>query len=225
MNSKGKLIVIEGLDGSGKATQTAELTQRFMQDYPKVKHISFPNYSNPSSALVKMYLGGELGSSPDDVNAYAASSFYAVDRYASFKQFWEKDYNNGCIIIADRYTTSNAIYQLSKVANREKPSFLHWLDTYEYKQLQLPKPDAVIYLDMPVEVSQQLLAKRYNGDENKKDLHEKNFDFLKECRISALYASQILNWNVVSCAKNGKPRPIEDISDEVFELAKRAVEA
>ena len=224
MDSKGKLIVIEGLDGSGKATQTAELTQRFMQNYPKVKHISFPNYSNPSSALVKMYLGGELGSSPDDVNAYAASSFYAVDRYASFKQFWEKDYNNGCIIIADRYTTSNAIYQLSKVANREKPSFLHWLDTSEYKQLQLPKPDAVIYLDMPVEVSQQLLAKRYNGDENKKDLHEKNFDFLKECRISALYAAQILNWDVVSCAKDGKPRPIEDISSEVFELAKRAIE-
>lgn len=224
MNSKGKLIVIEGLDGCGKATQTAELTQRLMQNYPKVKHISFPNYSNPSSALVKMYLGGELGSSPDDVNAYAASSFYAVDRYASFKQFWEKDYNSGCIIIADRYTTSNAIYQLSKVANREKPSFLHWLDTYEYKQLQLPKPDAVIYLDMPVEVSQQLLAKRYNGDENKKDLHEKNFEFLKECRNSALYAAQILNWNVVSCAKNGKPRSIEDISDEVFELAKREAE-
>lgn len=216
--SKGKLIVIEGLDGSGKGTQTALLTKVLSNMNIEVKQVSFPDYNNPSSALVKMYLNGELGSSPSDVNAYAASSFYAVDRYASYKQFWQSDYQNGTVILADRYATSNAIYQLSKIKDDERNEFLNWLEFYEYTQLQLPKPDAVIYLDMPIEISQQLLTQRYNGDTTKKDLHESNFEFLKQCRKSALYAVEQQGWRLVECSKDNQPRSIEDIHSEVLQL-------
>lgn len=214
--NKGRLIVIEGLDGSGKATQTKLLNTALIKKGYNVKQVSFPDYDNPSSALVKMYLGGELGESPADVNPYAASSFYAVDRYASYKQFWQKDYDNGMLILADRYTTSNAIYQLAKVKNNMRDSFLNWLEDYEYNLLGMPAPDKVIYLDMPPEISQELMMKRYNGDESKKDLHESNFKFLLECRQSALYSAQKLNWSVIDCGKDGKPYSIEDIHKAVL---------
>ena len=217
--NNGKLIVIEGLDGSGKGTQTALLTKALADINIKVKQVSFPDYSNPSSALVKMYLNGALGNKPSDVNAYAASSFYAVDRYASYKQFWQSDYESGTVILADRYATSNAIYQLSKLDDSERNDFLNWLEFYEYTQLQLPKPNAVIYLDMPIEISQQLLSQRYNGDDNKKDLHESNFDFLKQCRKSALYALKQQGWKLVECSKDNKPRSIEDIHGQVKDIA------
>jgi dTMP kinase len=221
--SKGKLIVIEGLDGSGKGTQTALLTKALADMNIKVKQVSFPDYNNPSSSLVKMYLNGELGSNPGDVNPYAASSFYAVDRYASYKQFWENDYQSDTVILADRYTTSNAIYQLSKLKNDERNEFLSWLEFYEYTQLQLPKPNAVIYLDMPIEISQQLLNQRYNGDTTKKDLHESNFEFLKQCRESALYSSSQQGWQIVKCSADNQPRSIEDIHKEVLQLVLTAL--
>lgn len=221
--NKGKLIVIEGLDGSGKGTQTALLTAALTEKGINVKQVSFPDYNNPSSSLVKMYLNGELGSKPDDVNAYAASSFYAVDRYASYKQFWQADYEAGTVILADRYATSNAIYQLSKLAENERTDYLNWLEFYEYSQLQLPKPDAVIYLDVPIEISQKLLDKRYSGDTTKKDLHESNLEFLKQCRKSALYSAQVQGWQIVSCAENGDLRSIEDIHNEVVQLVLNAL--
>ena len=219
----GKLIVIEGLDGSGKGTQTALLTKALSDMNIKVKQVSFPDYSNPSSSLVKMYLNGELGSNPGDVNPYVASSFYAVDRYASYKQFWEKDYQSVTVILADRYTTSNAIYQLSKLKNDERNEFLSWLEFYEYTQLQLPKPNAVIYLDMPIEISQQLLNKRYNEKKKKKDLHESNFEFLKQCRESALYSASQQGWQIVKCSADNHPRSIEDIHKEVLQLVLNAL--
>lgn len=216
--SKGKLIVIEGLDGSGKGTQTALLTKSLAEMGIKVKQVSFPDYNNPSSSLVKMYLNGELGNKPNDVNAYAASSFYAVDRYASYKQFWYRDYEMGTVILADRYATSNAIYQLAKLKDNERNEFLNWLEFYEYNQLGLPKPDVVIYLDMPIEISQQLLNQRYNGDITKKDLHESNFGFLEQCRKSALYASAQQGWQLVECSKDNKPRSIDDIHNDILQL-------
>lgn len=216
--SKGKLIVIEGLDGSGKATQTALLKSALEGKGMQIKQVSFPDYNNPSSSLVKMYLNGELGGSPDDVNAYAASSFYAVDRYASYKKYWQEDYKSGKVILADRYSTSNAIYQLSKVEKDERDDFLQWLAHYEYNCMGLPEPDMVIYLDMPLEVSQKLLTQRYNGNENKKDLHESNFKFLKQCRESAIYSAKKMNWQIVSCAKNGSPRTIESIHNDIINI-------
>ena len=149
---KHNLIVIEGLDGSGKGTQTALLRDRIISEGYAVKQISFPNYSESSASLVKSYLSGEFGSSPDSVNAYAASSFYAVDRYAAYKKHWEADYLGGVNILADRYTTSNAVYQMTKLPKKEWDSYLEWLEDYEYRLLELPSPDKVIYLDMSPQV-------------------------------------------------------------------------
>ena len=174
--------------------------------------MSFPNYDEPSSALVKMYLNSEFGNSPDDVNVYAAASFYAVDRYASYKKFWQENYENGQIIIADRYTTSNEIYQLCRLKKSQWDEYLCWLEDYEYNKLGLPKPDLVAYLDMPVEVSQKLMQNRYNGDNSKKDLYEKNVEFLKKCRETAMYTAQKFDWKVVPCSEGEKPKPISEIN-------------
>ena len=212
---ENKFIVIEGLDGSGKATQT-EILRKFLTDNGNtVTKLTFPDYKNKSSALVKMYLDGELGDNPSMVNAYAASAFYAVDRVASYLKYWKKDYENGNYILADRYATSNIIYQMSKVPQEEKDSFIEWQYDFEYNKLGLPAPTQVIYLDVEPEVSQKLMLKRYNGDESKKDLHEKNVDFLLTCRENALYAAKKLGWKVISCTKDGEMKSIEDIFEEI----------
>lgn len=212
----GKLIVIEGLDGSGKATQAALLCERLAQTGAEPIKLSYPDYDSPSSSLVKMYLSGELSENPNDINAYAASSFYAVDRCASYLKFWKKDYENGRLFVADRYATSNAIYQASKLQKDNRDEFLSWIEDYEYTKLNLPRPDLVIYLDMAVEVSQKLLSQRYSGDENQKDIHEKNVQFLAECRTSALYAAKKLGWVVIRCDDGENPKTIQDIAADVF---------
>lgn len=214
----GRLIVIEGLDGSGKATQTGMLCDELTgKDFP-VKHISFPDYDEPSSALVKMYLGGEFGKSPNDVNAYAASSFYAVDRYASYAKIWKNDYLSGSVIVADRYTTSNIVYQLSKLPQKEWDGFIDWVQDFEYKKLGLPKPDITVFLDMPPQVSQRLLNERYHGDVNKKDIHESNVRFLTECRECAAYAAKKLGWCVINCADGDHPKTIQQIHSELMQI-------
>ncbi|MGN1129780.1 MAG: dTMP kinase [Ruminococcus sp.] len=211
----GKFIVIEGLDGSGKATQTEILRKYLEQKGKNVTKLTFPDYDNPSSSLVKMYLGGQLGENPADVNAYAASAFYSVDRVSSFLQFWKKDYEKGNVILADRYATSNIIYQMTKLPCEQWDSFIEFQEDFEYKKLAVPKPDLIIYLDVEPDVSQRLLSNRYSGDESKKDLHEKNVDFLLNCRKSALYAAEKLNWKRISCTENGTMRTIEDISNDI----------
>lgn len=211
----GKFIVIEGLDGSGKATQTEILKKAFESEGEKVLKLSFPDYDNPSSALVKMYLGGEFGDNPADVNAYAASAFYTVDRIAAFLKYWKKDYENGTIILADRYATSNIIYQMSKLPENEWDNFIAFQEDFEYKKVNVPKPDTVIYLDVEPDVSQKLLSGRYSGDESKKDLHEKNLKFLLECRKSAMYAAGKLGWIKISCTENGEMRSVENIAEDI----------
>ena len=214
---KSKIIVIEGLDGSGKATQTKILAEMLADKGYKVRKLEFPDYANPSSSLVKMYLGGDFGSNPNDVNAYAASSFYAVDRVASFLQFWKTDYEEGTVILSDRYATSNIIYQMSKVEDSQRDEFIEWQNDFEYNKLGIPKPDAVIYLDVEPEVSQKLMEKRYGGDMSKMDLHERNVKFLLDCRKSALYAAEKCNWKVINCCENGEIKSIEKISEEIKE--------
>ena len=213
---KHNLIVIEGLDGSGKGTQTALLRERIISSGYAVRHISFPNYEETSAALVKSYLAGEFGSAPDSVNAYAASSCYAVDRYAAYKKHWAADYLGGVNILADRYTTSNAVYQMTKLPPEKWDGDLAWLEDYEYRLLGLPAPDVVIYLDMPPQVSQRLMSGRYSGDESRKDIHESNISFQEQCRNSALYSAERLGWNVISCSEGEQPRSIDDISDEIW---------
>ncbi len=212
---KSKIIVIEGLDGSGKATQTQILAQKLCGQGFNVKKLEFPDYASQSSALVKMYLNGDFGDKPEDVNAYTASAFYAVDRAASFMRSWKKDYEQGCVILSDRYATSNIIYQMSKLDKSEYDRFIRWQEDFEYEKLGIPKPDVVIYLDVEPEVSQKLMEKRYGGDNAKKDLHEKNLKFLLECRESAMYAAQKCDWRIINCCENGQIKSIEKISEEI----------
>lgn len=211
------LVVLDGLDGSGKSTQLARLNEYFASQNRDYTQISFPDYEQPSSALVRMYLQGDFGGSPDAVNAYAASSFYAVDRYASYKKFWQKDYEAGKLILAARYTTSNAIHQMGKLPRTEWDAYLQWLEEYEYGLLGLPRPDKVIFLDMPLDISQRLLSARYDGEEGKKDIHERNLTYLQTCRESALYAAEKMGWVLVSCGENGRPLPVEVISNRLYE--------
>lgn len=211
----GKLIVIEGLDGSGKATQTKNLFDYLTSNGEQVVKVTFPDYDSPASALVKMYLNSEFGDDPNAVNAYSASAFYAVDRVASYIKNWKEDYLSGKTILCDRYATSNIIYQMSKVPQEDRDSFIDWQYDFEYNKLGLPAPTQVIYLDVEPEVSQKLMLKRYNGDESKKDLHEKNVDFLLTCRENALYAAKKLGWKVISCTKDGEMKSIEYIFEEI----------
>ncbi|MBR1592543.1 MAG: deoxynucleoside kinase [Ruminococcus sp.] len=214
----GKLIVIEGLDGSGKATQADRIFKILENKDENVRKVSFPDYESNSSALIKMYLGGEFGSSPDDVNPYAASSFYAVDRYASYTKNWRDFYLGGGIVIADRYTTSNAIHQCAKLREEKWNGFIDWLFSYEYNLLGIPAPAQTVYLRVDPEISRRLITQRYNGDETKRDIHEADTAYLEKVRRAADYCAEKLNWKTVECAADGSMRRIEDITDEILGL-------
>ena len=211
---KAKLYVIEGLDGSGKATQTDLLCEYLQQKGQDYLHISFPDYDDPSSTLVKMYLSGELGGL-EEVNPFGASLFYSVDRYASYCKHWKKDYEAGRLIIADRYTTSNVGHQMSRLPREQWDDYLEWLFETEYGRIGLPKPDKVIYLDVDPEVSRVLLSRRYEGDESKRDIHEANFNYLLHCRDAALYGAEKMGWSIVSCTREGAILPREEIAASI----------
>ena len=212
----GKLIVLEGTDGSGKSTQFRLLTQRLTQDKFTFEKLVFPQYSEPSSALIRMYLGGEFGHSPSDVNAYAASVFFAVDRYASFKKVWGDWYENGGLIVSDRYTTSNAVHQTSKEPEEKQAEFLHWLYEFEYDKLGLPRPDLTIYLDVPTDFTEKLMRRREADTNTTADIHEQDLSYLATCRESGRAAAQFYGWTMVNCVKDGAMRSIEDIHEEIY---------
>lgn len=220
----GKLIIIEGLDGSGKNTQAKLLAQTLKTAGKPVRMVSFPDYDSASSALVKMYLSGEFGTQPDDVNAYAASTFFAVDRYASWKRDWGSFYKNGGIIVADRYTTSNAVHQCCKLPSEQWEGYLNWLFSFEYDLLGLPAPDLVIYLQVDVGDTQKLMDKRYHSDENRKDIHEGNLEYLAHAREAAEYCATKLGWKTVHCHANGVMRSIEAIHKKVIQAVEESVE-
>lgn len=218
-----KLIIIEGLDGCGKSTQTALIEKYLKSENVAFKKIKLPDYDSPSSTLVKMYLGGEFGRDADSVNAYAAGAFYAVDRFASYKLGWKKDYEDGTLILADRYATSNSIYQMEKLEPSQWDEYLDWSADFEYNKIGIPKPDLVIYLDMPVEISQRLMTSRYDGDENKKDVHEANVAFLNRCRASALYAAEKQGWVVINCSDGVNPLPVKEIHNKIVQYVKEEI--
>lgn len=220
----GKLIVIDGLDGSGKSTQHDLLLASLKKEKTPVKGISFPDYKNPSAALINLYLGGAFGKDPNDVNAFAASSFYAVDRYASYKSFWEKDYHNGTNIIAARYTSSNLFYQMEKLPKNDWDDYIHWALDYEYNRMGIPAPDQVVFLDMPPEISRSLISSRYEGDESKRDIHEQDFDYLCRCRESALYACEKLGYTILPCAEKNTPLSIETIHEKMKKITREVLD-
>ena len=212
----GKLIVIEGTDGSGKSTQFRLLTQRLENENIAFQKIVFPQYSEPSSALIRMYLGGEFGTNPSDVNAYAASSFYAIDRYASYKKIWGQWYEQGGLVICDRYTTSNAVHQASKEPEDRRQEFLKWLYDFEYDRLGLPRPDLTLYLDVPTDFTERLLRHREQDPHTTADIHERNSAYLASCRRTGRAAAEYYGWTIISCTENGKMRSIEDIHEEIY---------
>ena len=220
----GKLIVIEGTDGSGKSTQFRMLSQHLNQDGREFKHIVFPRYDQESSALIRMYLGGQFGSKPSDVNAYAASSFYAVDRYASYKMDWGEWYENGGLILSDRYTTSNAVHQASKEAPEDREKYLHWLYDFEYDKLKLPCPDLVIYLDVPTDFTEKMLRSREAATNTKADIHEQDMTYLATCRETGRTAAAYYGWTVINCVADGKMRSIEDIHEEIYRHVQTCLE-
>lgn len=215
---KGILVVLEGLDGSGKATQAQLLYEALDARDRPVKQITFPNYGSDSSALVKMYLGGAFGQHVDDVNAYAASSFYSVDRYASYKTEWGAFYHAGGLVIADRYTTSNAVHQCAKQPRPQWDAYLDWLFDFEYRKIAIPAPDLVVYLDVDPEVTQRLISARYQGHEEKKDIHERDTAYMRSSREAAMYCAERQGWQRVSCCENGAMRPREAIHKDVLAL-------
>ena len=220
----GKLIVIEGTDGSGKSTQFKLLTARLEAENRSFQKLVFPQYAEPSSALIRMYLGGEFGTSPADVNAYAASAFYAVDRYASYKKVWGQWYEDGGLVVSDRYTTSNAVHQASKVSGEEQQEFLKWLYDFEYDKLGLPRPDLTIYLDVPTDFTEKLLRHREADTNTKADIHEKDMQYLATCRETGRRAAEYYGWTVIHCVKDGAMRSIEDIHEEIYQHVKKCLE-
>ena len=211
----GKLIVIEGTDGSGKSTQFRALTQWLEESGKEFKHIVFPRYKEESSALIRLYLGGAFGTKPTDVNGYAASAFFAVDRFASYKQDWGSYYENGGLILSDRYTTSNAVHQGSKEPEENRTEFLRWLYEFEYDRLGLPRPDLVIYLDVPTEFTEQMMRSREAATGTTADIHEQDLSYLAHCRKVGREAAELYGWTVIRCVENGKMRSIEDIHNEI----------
>jgi len=213
----GKLIVFEGIDGSGKSTQFEMMCERLLSENRQFKRLVFPRYNEPSSALIKMYLSGDFGTKPDSVNAYAASSFYAVDRYASFAQDWREYYENGGLILTDRYTTSNALHQGAKVAADQREHFFKWLYDYEFNLIGLPAPDLVIYMNIEVEIAEMRLRRRETETATNADIHESDMVYLSNSVKSGKQAAALYGWHKVDCVRDGVERDKADLHKEIFE--------
>lgn len=222
----GKLIIIDsGSDASGKATQTKKLYERLIKEGHNVRHVEFPNYESESSALVKMYLNGDFGDKASEVDPYIASTFYAVDRYASFKTQWEEFYNSGGIILADRYTTSNMIHQASKMDEVDRDRYLEWLLDFEFNMYKIPTPDCVIFLDVPVTFTSKLMENRKNKitGESKKDIHESDVEYLKKSYDNAIEIADKYLWHKITCVKEDSLRGIDDIHTDIYNIVKTRI--
>lgn len=217
---RGRLIVFEGTDGAGKATQAGLMARRLAAEGVSFREIDFPRYGNPFAEPARLYLAGALGAKPGDVSACAASVFYAVDRYASYREDWGRDYEAGELILANRYTTSNAVHQASKLERAEREAFLSWLFDLEYRRLELPEPDLVFYLDLPIELTEQMMRRRESETGAHADIHEQDEAYLRRCRESAGKIADRLGWRRIDCSREGAVRTQEDIHAEAWELVR-----
>ena len=221
--AKGKLIVLEGIDGSGKSAQYRRLCARMEKDNIGYHHIVFPRYDKESSALIRMYLGGQFGAKPADVNAYAASTFYAVDRFAAYRTDWGKLYEDGGLILSDRYTTSNAVHQGSKLSDEELPAFFAWLSDLEYNKMGLPKPDLVLYLEVDVETSLARMRRRQEKTHTRADIHEQDVAYLARCLRTADKAADFYGWTRIPFRKDGRERELEEKNDEIYRIIRELI--
>ena len=221
--AKGKLIVLEGIDGSGKSAQYRRLCARMEKDGIGYHHIVFPRYDKESSALIRMYLGGQFGAKPADVNAYAASTFYAVDRFAAYRTDWGRLYEDGGLILSDRYTTSNAVHQGSKLSDEELPAFFAWLSDLEYDKMGLPRPDLVLYLEVDVETSLARMRRRQEKTHTHADIHEQDVAYLARCLRTADKAADFYGWTRIPFRKDGKERELEEKNDEIYRIIRETI--
>lgn len=213
----GKFIAIDGLDGSGKGTQSQLLVDKLRSEGKRVRVISFPVYESDSSTFVKMYLEGKLGKKPSDTNAYAASMFFASDRYVSYRMDWQRDIEDpDTIVVANRYTTANAVHQLSKLPRSEWEEFLAWLWDFEFKKLGLPEPNLVLYLELPPVLSLSLVKSRSDSTGQKMDIHELDTAYMDKCYEAALYSCKALGWKQIRCYEGDEIRTREDIAEEIY---------
>ena len=220
---QGKLIVMEGIDGSGKSTQYKKLCERLEAEGTQFRKVTFPRYDKESSALIRAYLGGEFGQKPGDVNAFAASTFYAVDRFASFRTDWGAYYQQGGLVLCDRYTTSNACHQGSKLPESERQSYLDWLYDFEFGKIGLPAPDLVIYLDVDIEVSRRQMEHRQNETNTSADIHEKDFSYLAACLEAGRYAADHYGWKRIRCMTGDAMRSVDEIHEEIYAAVKASL--
>lgn len=223
----GKLFVIDGTDGSGKQTQFKKLQERLTKDGIDYKTVSFPNYDSPSSSLVKMYLSGEFGKNAKEVSPYIASTFYAADRYATYQTKYKRYFEEGGILLADRYTTANMVHQAGKITDKEeRRKFLDWLWDFEFNLYGLPVPTEVFFLNMPVEKSLELIKERENKftHDSKKDIHESDESHLKDAYNAACSVAKDYNWYEVQCVKDNKIRTIEDIHEQIYNEIKKSLQ-
>ena len=220
---QGKLIVMEGIDGSGKSTQYKKLCARLEAEGTQFRKVTFPRYDKESSALIRAYLGGEFGQKPGDVNAFAASTFYAVDRFASFRTDWGAYYQQGGLVLCDRYTTSNACHQGSKLPANERQSYLDWLYDFEFGKIGLPAPDLVIYLDVDIEVSRRQMEHRQSETNTSADIHEKDFAYLAACLEAGRYAADHYGWKRIRCMLGDTMRGVDEIHEEIYAAVKAAL--
>lgn len=220
---KGKLIVLEGIDGSGKSAMYRRLCERMERDKIAYNHIVFPRYDKESSALIRLYLGGAFGKKPGDVNAYTASAFYAVDRFASYRDDWGEVYENGGLILSDRYTTSNAVHQGSKLPDEELPAFFDWLADLEYTKMGLPEPDLVIYLDVDLETSRKRMRHREEKNHTSADIHEQDSDYLARCLRTADKACEHYGWKRIPWKKDGLERDADEKNAEIYDIILRTL--
>ena len=220
----GKLVVFEGIDGSGKSTQFDMLCTRLADEGRDFRRVRFPRYDEPSSSLVRMYLGGKFGDDPEAVNPYAASSFFTVDRIASFLQDWKSYYEKGGLILTDRYTTSNAIHQGAKMSADKREHYYKWLYEFEFDLAGLPKPDCVIYMDIEAAQAARRLSKRQAETGTSGDIHEQDPDFLEQSAQSGKQAANFYGWHKISCFSEGRERSESEIHDEVLTVLSLALQ-
>jgi len=221
---KGKLIVLEGIDGSGKSAQYRRLCEKFLRDGIEYTHVNFPRYDQDSSVLIRKYLRGDFGVKPTDVNAYSASTFYAVDRFASYKEDWGKLYESGSFILTDRYVTSNAVHQGSKLQEHELYRYFDWLEDLEYEKMGLPRPDMVIYLDVDIETSLRRMRRRESETNTNADIHEKDIQYLERCLDTANKACEYFGWTRIPFMEDGVERDVDAKNEEIYKLICNALQ-
>lgn len=218
--ARGKLFIIEAGDGSGKETQTRLLAERLVRDGHRVVPVAFPDYASDSSALVRMYLRGDFGAHAADVNAYAASTFFAVDRYASYRTKWGRDYEAGAVVLADRYTTSNMVHQAVKISDAaQRDAYLDWLYDLEFNKMGLPVPDAVFFLDMEPAAAQRLIAARAEKSGAAPDIHERDADYLARTHDAYVLLAERYGWVRIPSSTDGVPDPVEEIHTRLYRAA------